>query len=426
MKLGNQAIAALLGMGVCTQTVLAKDSIYDFLEKPASRKVAQIFGKKNGSKDPKDVAIVDAAVKAMQAVSAGLKGDPKALTSSTLIQDLAQHPYKDVAEFILSILEEQAESDHANSFIINPFLQTLAKFAGPSQVPELQRLKIAMAQNTSEGITKGIKYVIAEFDNTISSAQRNKDPKPLPDVMSDKDKIAAKAKPMSPLASFLEGTEKFLSDDIKARLQKNKWIKIIERDNETNQALDILIRLKGKVPTFIGLPGVGKTAIMEQIAYLITIGHLPNGLYQNELKNSVLVMTSPEKLSMLAKSNDDNSMAAAVKSYIEGLRAAQEILGKKIILCIDEAHQLSKGQMNALKPVLETLDDPIQVMLATTGKELSFSLAKDEAFMRRIETILIEEFNPAITFKVLQQVWVPYLSKYYNVDIDDVVVKSQR
>ena len=68
--------------------------------------------------------------------------------------------------------------------------------------------------------------------------------------------------------------------------------RVIGRDDEIQQAIQILSRRRKNNPCLIGDPGVGKTAIAEGLATLIFEGNVP----QSMLNKSVICLDIPSML----------------------------------------------------------------------------------------------------------------------------------
>lgn len=165
----------------------------------------------------------------------------------------------------------------------------------------------------------------------------------------------------------------------------------IARDEEIKQMiLTLLTPEKGAM--LVGKPGIGKTAIVEGLAYRIQKGLVPNALLGWKLYK--LNMTS-----LLGSAGDTND------NRIEIL--IQELKQKdKTILFIDEAHLLVNRSENSgvdfanmLKPALDR--GTIKMIGATTTEEYETYVLRDRAFNRRFQKIDIEEADGPTTVKIL-------------------------
>ena len=165
----------------------------------------------------------------------------------------------------------------------------------------------------------------------------------------------------------------------------------IERDKEIKELiLAILTPEKGAL--LVGKPGIGKTAIVEGLAYRIQNANVPNALIGWKLYK--LNMTS-----LLGNNLEDGDNR--VESLIRELKEKE-----KIILFIDEAHLLINKSSetgldfaNMLKPALDR--GTIKMIGATTTEEYETYILRDRAFNRRFQKVDVEEATPEVTVKIL-------------------------
>ena len=167
----------------------------------------------------------------------------------------------------------------------------------------------------------------------------------------------------------------------------------IARDEEIKKLILILLSPE-KSAVLTGKPGIGKTAIVEGLNYLIQRKEVPNALLNTKIYK---INTS----SLLGTYTNDGVQDSKLQLLIN------EIMGKKdIILFIDEIHTLVTASkngdvdfLNMLKPGLDRGD--IKIIGATTTQEFEENLLKDKAFLRRFERIEVEEPNQETTVKIL-------------------------
>lgn len=163
---------------------------------------------------------------------------------------------------------------------------------------------------------------------------------------------------------------------------KNEYITnpSIGRDKELKELMLILLT-PDKSAILTGKPGVGKTAIVEGLAYLIQRGQVPDILKKYEI---IKVNTS----ALLGI--DPVTGEAKIQNLIEELKEYSNL-----ILFIDEVHTLmgSKGESldfaNMFKPGLDRGD--IKVIGATTTEEYERYILRDKAFVRRFQKVIVEE-----------------------------------
>ena len=154
----------------------------------------------------------------------------------------------------------------------------------------------------------------------------------------------------------------------------------IGRDEQIKQLILILLT-PDKSAVLIGKPGVGKTAIVEGLAYRIQKGLVPDILKDYQV---IKVNTS----ALLGV--DPVTGEAKVQTLIAELKSKS-----KLILFIDEIHTLmgAKGEAldfaNMFKPALDRGD--IKVIGATTTEEYERYILRDKAFVRRFQKVEVEE-----------------------------------
>jgi ATP-dependent Clp protease ATP-binding subunit ClpC len=178
---------------------------------------------------------------------------------------------------------------------------------------------------------------------------------------------------------------------------------VVGRDREIETVFKILLRRRKPNPVLIGLPGVGKTAIVEGLArYLIEHQRRlsPRMRRRRVAALSIGALVGGTKLR--------GSMSERVNEIVASILAMPE--QDRPILFIDEGHQAiragetgedntSESLTDILKPHLARGD--LRVVMATTLREYR-AIRSDEALERRVEPVLIGEADPATTRKILR------------------------
>ncbi len=193
--------------------------------------------------------------------------------------------------------------------------------------------------------------------------------------------------------------------------------KVIGRDKEINLIMETLLRKKKNNPLLVGDAGVGKSAIVEELARRIVKGQVPEALLNTKIVNL-------EMGTLVAGTKYRGEFEEKITKIIS------EILPhKQIILFIDEIHTLSsagsaEGAISAadiLKPYLARGE--IKCIGATTKEEYEKYFAKDKALSRRFETILVKEPTEEETINILRNIKEEY-TNYHKINIKDDLLSS--
>ena len=172
---------------------------------------------------------------------------------------------------------------------------------------------------------------------------------------------------------------------------------LIGRASETERLIQILARRGKNNPLLVGESGVGKTAIAEGLAKLITEKKVPD-----LIKDSVIY--SLDMGALLAGTKYRGDFEERLKAVIKELEN-----DKYAILFIDEIHTIigagatTGGVMDAsnlLKPSLTK--NNLQFIGSTTYKEFRGVFEKDRALSRRFQKIEVPEPSVEETFNILK------------------------
>ena len=207
------------------------------------------------------------------------------------------------------------------------------------------------------------------------------------------------------------------SIDLTYEARKGKIDKIIGREKELNRIIQILTRKTKNNPLIIGKSGVGKTAIVEGLAYRIAHGNIPD-----ELKEKRIIMLDIS--SMIAGAKYRGDFEDRFKKCIEETKKAGNV-----IIFIDEFRTIigagsAEGAMDAaniLKPHL--LRESFKIIGATTEEEYLKYIEKDSSLNRRFQVVKLSEPTEEETLKILKEIKTKY-EKYHNVKISDKALKE--
>ena len=154
----------------------------------------------------------------------------------------------------------------------------------------------------------------------------------------------------------------------------------IGREEQIKQLILILLT-PDKSAILTGKPGVGKTAIVEGLAWRIQKGDIPD-----QLKGYSVIKVNTSALLGV----DPVTGESKIQNLIDELKSQHNL-----ILFIDEVHTLMGNKnesldfANMFKPALDRGD--IKVIGATTSEEYERFILRDKAFVRRFQKIVVEE-----------------------------------
>ena len=197
------------------------------------------------------------------------------------------------------------------------------------------------------------------------------------------------------------------------RAERGKLDPIVGRDEEIRRILHILSRRKKNNPILIGESGVGKTAIVEGIAWRIINQDVPENLRTKQI-------FSLDISALIAGAKYKGEFEERLKAVIKEVKSADG----EIILFVDEIHTLigaggGNGAMDAaniLKPALARGE--LRTIGATTLDEYQKYFEKDKALVRRFQTVLIDEPSVEDTVSILRGIQEKY-EVYHKMDILD-------
>ena len=205
--------------------------------------------------------------------------------------------------------------------------------------------------------------------------------------------------------------------DLTQAAREGKLDPVIGRTKEIDRVMQILSRRTKNNPVLIGEPGVGKTAIAEGLAQLITAQNVPDTL---RLKRLVTLDLS----GMLAGTKYRGDFEERIKNILDEVKKAGNV-----ILFIDEMHTLvgagaAEGAIDAaniLKPMLSRGE--IQVIGATTLDEYKKYIEKDAALERRFQPVTVGEPSEEDAIEILRGLRDKY-EAHHGLKISDEAIVS--
>ena len=206
------------------------------------------------------------------------------------------------------------------------------------------------------------------------------------------------------------------SVDMTAQAKSGKMDRVVGRDDEIRQIIDILLRRRQNNPILTGEAGVGKTAVVEGFAQCLANDEVPP-----KLRGTRLHMLDIQ--AMQAGASMKGEFEQRLKSLIDEVQASPT----PIILFIDEAHTLigaggaqgTGDAANLLKPALAR--GTLRTIGATTFAEYRTYFEKDPALTRRFQPVNVDEPDNARCAYMLRGILGP-MEAHHGVRISDEAI----
>jgi ATP-dependent Clp protease ATP-binding subunit ClpC len=204
--------------------------------------------------------------------------------------------------------------------------------------------------------------------------------------------------------------------DLTLAAAEGKLDPCVGREKEIQRIIEILGRRKKNNPILIGEPGVGKSAIVEGLAQLITEHHTSPMLFGKRI--FTLDMTG-----VVAGTKYRGQFEERLKALMKELEANPDV-----IVFIDEIHTIigagsTPGSMDAaniMKPALAR--GTIQCIGATTLDEYRNSIEKDGALERRFQKVQVEPTTNEETLQILRNIKDRYEQHHHVSYTDEALV----
>lgn len=165
----------------------------------------------------------------------------------------------------------------------------------------------------------------------------------------------------------------------------------IGRENEIKQMILALLTPE-KSALLVGKPGIGKTAIVEGLAYRIIKGYVPDVLLNYQIIKINIT-------SLIGSTTSNGESENRIDLLVRELATKDNV-----IVFIDETHLLvnKEGGMDFANMLKAGLDrGTIKMIGATTTEEYEHYILRDRAFLRRFQKIEVEESDKETTVAIL-------------------------
>lgn len=207
------------------------------------------------------------------------------------------------------------------------------------------------------------------------------------------------------------------SRDLTKEARNGNMDPVVGREKEIQRVMQILSRRMKNNPCLVGEPGVGKTAVVEGIAYMIAHDDVPETVKGKRL-------LSLDISGMIAGSKYRGEFEDRIKKVIQEVQSSGNV-----ILFVDELHTLvgagdAEGAIDAsniLKPSLSRGE--LQMIGATTRAEYRKYIEKDAALERRFQPVNVEEPTREEAVEILKGLRSCY-EQHHGVEISDEAVEA--
>lgn len=208
-----------------------------------------------------------------------------------------------------------------------------------------------------------------------------------------------------------------IGTDLTNLAKSKKLSRAIGRKKEINEVIGILARKNKNNPILIGEAGVGKTAIVEELANMIVNNNVPDFL-----KNKKIL--SINIASIISGTKYRGEFEEKLTKILNECEANDDL-----IIFIDEIHTIvgaggAEGAIDAsniLKPILAR--GTLKIIGATTINEYKKFITEDKALDRRFQKVYIKEPNSIETYHILKKIKNEY-EKFHNVKISNKLLKN--
>jgi ATP-dependent Clp protease ATP-binding subunit ClpA len=224
--------------------------------------------------------------------------------------------------------------------------------------------------------------IIGKTKTEIENIQNLKDL-----YIKNKEKDTKTDSENSPLLEFTR--------NLNTLVKEGRINRMIGRESEIDMALQTLGRKKKNNPIFVGEAGVGKTSVVEGLAFLIENKEVPESLLG-------MIIYELDIGALIAGTKYRGDFESRIKDIINEIKVKGNC-----ILFVDEIHKIvgagspnnSLDMSNLLKPALSSGE--LKCIGATTYDEYRKIFEKDNALARRFNKIDVKEPTAEETMEML-------------------------
>ena len=305
---------------------------------------------------------------------------------------------------IVNLLNEMNIDTRLIRNIVNTHLHSLPKVTGARpglnrDVQDAYQNALKYSQSMNDEYTSALSLLIGLLENRTPLTKEIRQKTGIDvNALKKKDKERRGGRTMNSqnAENNLEALKTY-GKDLVEEVKRGKIDPVIGRDDEIRRVIQILSRKTKNNPILIGEPGVGKTAIVEGLAWRIMNQDVPFGLKDKKL-------IELDMGALIAGAKYRGEFEERLKAVLEEIKENDG----EIILFIDEIHNLvgagkTEGSMDAanlLKPMLARGE--LKCIGATTFDEYRKYIEKDAALERRFQKITVDEPSVEDTISILR------------------------
>ncbi len=200
--------------------------------------------------------------------------------------------------------------------------------------------------------------------------------------------------------------------------------RIIGRNKELRQMIEILISNSKRNLLLVGERGVGKSTLVRLLAQKIIFGEVPLALKEKRIKEINFV-------SLLTGSKYRGQFEEKVLKLLQEFKAQNAILvleDMHLMMSTGAARGTSLDLVNILKNFLR--DNSIQVIATTDYEEYKNTIEKDNSLLGYFQKIIVNELSPDGTRKILKNLVNQVVAAddllVSNAIIEDIVESAKR